>query len=497
MIKIDKLVLKFNYRDAIVAVLLAVLTIAILSRAHTDPDLGWHLRNGMDILKYGVPSGDLYSHTMSGYPWIAHEWLTDVLIYLSAHYLGFTFLAALFGAIVFLAYFIAAKTIKMALSSSLMIVLIAALVAMPVVGIRPQMLTLLGLAIVLRILFKWRDNPASRLIFWLVPLMLIWVNLHGGFAAGIFLIGLFWIVESSKYLLKKFKFIAESFTVLSIKHLTQLAFTGVLAIAVTLINPYTYRVYVELFQTVFNDFVKSNIAEWAPVNTGTYQGYNLMIYALFIVLLLIFSWKQVDKTKVVIAAVFLGISLSSWRHLPLFSLVTLPLLAEMVQQLMPKGVIYYLRSNLFMLGLLLLTATTTFYAYAQISSLANDDKLFGQVGKYPYGAVQYLKAHKLPGNMFNEYNWGGYLIWQLPEKRVSIDGRMAIWKTSEQNIFEEYLLFSRDSKKAKEILDKYKIGLALVYKDRTFKDYFFANSNEWQLAYSDELAVIFTKKNLD
>ncbi|MBU1083096.1 hypothetical protein KKE14_01520 [Patescibacteria group bacterium] len=483
---------QLNYRDWIAIILLSILTIAVVSRAHNDPDLGWHLRNGQDILKYGAPQGDYYSYTMSGYPWISHEWLTDIGLYLGSHYLGFVWLSFIFAMIVYGAYLIAARVSSIPWTTSLLTTLIAALVAMPVFGIRPQMITLLGIALTMWLLFRWRSRPQSNLIFWLIPVFLIWVNLHGGFAAGLFLIALFWFIELCK-LISRQRFIAD--IVLSKSHLIKLAVVGCLSGVVTLVNPYTWRVYEELFHTLSNDLVKRGISEWTQVDLAQSAGYNLLVFAILIVVLLIFSWRKVDKTKVVIALVFFFISLSSWRHLPLFSLTALPLFSEMINALMPKGMVSYLRSNIMLIALGLVAVATVFSGYRSIIKLDSNDKLFGQTGKYPYGAVEYLKQHPIQGNMFNEYNWGGYLIWKLPTKRVFIDGRMAIWTTPEQNIFKDYLLLGQNDQQTTDILEKYDINFALVYKSRTFKDYYIRHSEQWELAYGDNLAMIFIKKN--
>ena len=141
--------LKTNFKISLFSGIIFIFIVLLLARPPWDPDLGWHLRNGQDILRFGIPKGDLYSHTMFGYSWISHEWLTDVLLYLSNHYLGLIFLSLIFALIAFFAYFISARVAKVRIESTLITVLIAALVALPIVGIRPQMLTLLGLAIVL------------------------------------------------------------------------------------------------------------------------------------------------------------------------------------------------------------------------------------------------------------------------------------------------------------------------------------------------------------
>lgn len=492
--------LKANFKIGLFSIITFIFVVLLLARPPGDPDLGWHIRNGQDILRFGVPKGDLYSHTMFGYPWISHEWLTDVLLYLSNHYLGLIFLSLAFALIAFFAYFISARVAKVRIESTLITVLIAALVALPIVGIRPQMLTLLGLAIVLWILFRWRDNPQSKLIYWLIPLMLVWVNMHGGFAAGLILMGVFGAIELIKYLFKRFKVIKIVSLTMSPVQLWELIGVGIISFAVTFINPYTWRIYEELFRTVFNDLVRQGISEWLPITFNSPQSYNLIIYIVFITVLLIFSWKKVDSTKIWIGAVFLLISLSSWRNMPLFPLVTLPLLSEMIEALSPKGIYYHLRS-VWMIGLAVILLVYVGYdRYHTVVPLSTNEALFNTIQRYPYNAVQYIKENKLPGKMFNEYNWGGYLIWKLPEKKVFIDGRMAIWRTEDQNIFEEYLVLSGAISKiptidedTTAILDKYEIDLALMYKDRSFKNYFLSHNDKWTLVYGDSLALIFQR----
>jgi hypothetical protein len=480
--------LQGDYRQILVVTLLTILTILMVMRNPTDPDLGWHLRNGQDILKYGVPHGDLYSYTMSGYPWISHEWITDVLLYLGSKYWGLFALSTIFGCIVFLAYFITARIKKTSPGVALLAVMIAALVSISIFGVRPQMLTLLGVAITMWLLFKWRDNPKSNLIYWLIPLFLVWANLHGGFAAGLLLIGLFWVIELIKYCANH----QHQSGLLTSKQLVQLLMVGLMAGLSTLINPYTWGIYDELLKTVFNEVVKNGISEWRPVNFQSIHAYNLIIYAAFLAILLIFNWRKVDITKLAIGATFLLISLSSWRHLPLFALVTLPLLIEMMNNMLPRDLKKYYYSLPMILGLIGLIIFIFLTNCLSIFRATSDETAFATSG-FPYYAVQYIKTHYLPGNMFNEYNWGGYLIWKLPEKRVFIDGRMAIWKDEEHNVFADYINLGSNSKQIKEVLDKYKVAFALVYKNRTFKNYFLENNQKWHLVYEDSLAMIFQR----
>ncbi|MBN2585273.1 hypothetical protein JXA59_01310 [Patescibacteria group bacterium] len=468
------------------------LAFLLTIRPPWDPDLGWHLRNGGDILKFGVPRGDIYSHTMAGYPWISHEWLTDVLMYLTQHHLGLLALVVMFALIAVTAYLLAARVSSVNWGATILATFIAVLVAYPVVGVRPQLLTLLGLAIALWLLFRWRIAPANKLIYWLVPLMLLWVNLHGGFMAGLILIGTFGIGELGKIVVRRY-WPKLNLSTLSPGQLWQLIGVGCLSVLVTLINPYTWRVYQEFFNTVFNQSVRTGILEWLPVNFSNSNGFNLLIYLILLLVFVLISWRRMDITKIFIGVAFFAIAISSWRNVPLFPLVTLPLLADAIAVLLPAGISYYTKSIWVILVLLIGIGYFGYDQYHTVLPPSLDLAVLAKISKNPAGAVQYIKEHQLPGKLFNEYNWGGYLIWQLPEKQVFIDGRMAIWQTPNQNLFGEYQSLSTEDEPTTTILDRYGVGLALIYRQRPLEQYFLRHGDTWQLVYIDELSVLFRR----
>jgi hypothetical protein len=60
----------------------------------------------------------------------------------------------------------------------------------------------------------------------------------------------------------------------------------------------------------------------------------------------------------------------------------------------------------------------------------------GKAPFYPAKAVVYLRENLPQGNIFSDYGWGGFLIWQLPQKKVFVDGRMPSWRFNPPNLFE-------------------------------------------------------------
>ena len=486
---------KYNWAVIIFSILIIIASILFMMRPPTDPDLGWHLRNGNDILNFGILYGDLYSHTMFGYQWIAHEWLSDVFLYLGQKHLGFFVLSILFACIVFLSYYISARVSNARVESTLMAVLVATIVGLSVVGIRIQALTLLGIAITIWILFKWKNNVHTKAIYWLIPLMLIWVNMHGGFAAGLFLMGAFWFIELVKYILNKNKLFNIKHKIIELKHLFKLLIIIIVSFAVTFINPYTWRIYEELFSTIFNAPVKSWIAEWLPVTLSSIGGYNFAMYTLIVVVFLLFTYKKVDSTKIFLGLIFFFISIGSWRHMPLFTVITLPLLTESIEKISPKAIYYYIKSSWVIVPLVALVFWQGYGIYKSVYiSSVNPSSLRSVL---PYGAVQYIKKNNPEGKLFNEYNWGGYLVWNLPQKQVFIDGRMAIWQTEDQNLFRDYIAINPNvDEHLDKIIEEYDIGLALVYTNNRYRNYFLRNSIMWPIIYMDNTAMLFQRHDL-
>ncbi len=94
--------------------------------------------------------------------------------------------------------------------------------------------------------------------------------------------------------------------------------------------------------------------------------------------------------------------------------------------------------------------------------------LTGQTSMYPDKAVQYLVTHHPKGEVFSTYDWGGYLIWKLPEKKVFIDGRMPSWRwegniSGESNYaFVDYRNFVDNKVSFTSVIKKYDISTLLL-----------------------------------
>jgi len=475
-----------------------LLALAVFSfRTPTDPDLGWHLRNGADILRFGPPKGDLYSWTMAGYPWISHEWGTEAVMSFLYQNFGLVALGILFILVAIAAFILAASVVsRLGWVERLIVALLGLLVSFNIVGIRPQMITLLGLALVLFILFRWREKPQSNLVYFLPLVFVVWVNLHSGFAAGFLAIAVFGAVELWRWVLARYYSRVRFANLVPLKRWWHLVWVSLLGLAATFINPYTWRVYGEIYNTLSNKYVMSTISEWLPVSLRYSSSYNFAILAVAILLLLFWTWRKVDVTKVVLALVFFLVGTVSWRNIPLFGIASLPLVAEMVQLLVGKGIKALASSYWAVAAVLIVTLFLGYHQFVKFAPSYASPACLAAQGRYPYGAVQFIKANpKLcEGRMFNEYNWGGYLIWQLPEKKVFIDGRMAIWRTPQKNAYEDsrIILDANMPHRALALLDERGVGLVFIYRKRALNKFLKDNKN-WELIYGDPLSMLWRR----
>src|SRR5260370_10748896 len=169
-------------QTAFAAILLFAL-LAMTTRNATDPDLWWHLRTGQWIVETGhVPHADPFSFTRAGDPWVSHEWLSEVLFYDLWKHVGAAGLIE-FSAIVttagfMLLYLVCPVKKHWAVAATAL----GALAAAPSGGVRPQMFTFTLASLLLWLIASAEERP--RLLLWIPPLFLLWLNLHAGFALG-------------------------------------------------------------------------------------------------------------------------------------------------------------------------------------------------------------------------------------------------------------------------------------------------------------------------
>ncbi len=470
----------FNLKN----LLLIILFVALWYKTATylDPDFGWRLRTGFEILNNGVPNKDIYSYTMPSFPWVDHAWLTDIIISSFYQLIGVSGLAAIFSALTVLALFVSissevltkdlnsfisvkSKSLKNLWYFAMPAIIVGTAILMPFVGIRAQVITWLMLSIFLRIIFD--EKLWSRLKIFTPFYFLLWANLHGGFSIGLLVLALVIFVKSIK--LRKVDTVDLSLLLAS-------------ALA-TFINPYGGGVYREIWSSVSDSSLRWQINEWQPAFMS-FDIPTLSLVALF--LTFITTNRNKFKTEEIIVSIFLLFEgITSVRNIPLWVFSAIPLTTRGI------GYFYMVISNggtarykkirverfkkfytLLWFYTVIVLLVETYFSYRGAEFLSESNF-------YPGDAINFLKNSNSNGEVFSEYGWGGYLIWKYPEKKVFIDGRMPSWKwnavTKDESNYAmgDYINIIKGKESYQEYFDKYNIKTVLLSTHQS-KDFFTA-----------------------
>lgn len=407
-----------------------------------DPDFGWHIRMGEIIEKTGIPKTDPFSYTMSSYPFVDHEWLTNIILAKLYPIIGTVGLAIIF---VFLT--MSSLLIRLAPVSKWFFVpyILAAAALFPLVGIRPQLITWFFFSILLFILF---NQKAWKWRFILPFLFLAWSNLHGGFGIGIatlFVVTLLHIWEQKKILFGEIIIL-------------------ILCFAAILINPYGIRLWWELWMQVSDTSLRWRIAEWRPAIF--IPSFALWLFVGFSVISVTRYRKKFHLSEVVLYYGLLLAGISSIRHMPLFILAAFPMTIMAIEWFFKEANTYKGGKERFKKAYITFAIGVAFAVIVEVLFIIEGTK--SSYSSYPKQAVEFLAKSRSCGQLFSTYGWGGYLIWKLPEKKVFIDGRMPSWRREssphlESNYaFEEYNKILSGEIPIQLAIDKYKIDTVLL-----------------------------------
>lgn len=487
-------------RKAVWLLLFAAIFLIYL-KTPTDPDFGWHLRNGGVILdELRFPLADEYSHTMTGYK-VADSWWAGEVIIVSLYRWGaYAPLVVIFTSLATLALVISlsAGSGRRSVVAYTAAALAGAILSTPMVGVRPQVFSFFFLAVVWWWARRYLRQPASKLLLWLPPIFVLWANLHAGFVIGLGLLGVVWFGEAVGFLSQRFWPEGPKISSFLVKPRTLLEWLGgiLAAAAATLVNPYGSFLWRSVLIDAQSDLIKNNIQEWLAPNFHSDLGLFLLLFLLLVWLVARRPHLAVSFSEVLVVLAFVLLAFSGVRHFPLLVVVATPLIAEALTKMVahplcpfkkvPAGGIVGL-----FLGLFILAWGGT--NLPKVIAETSDWHKLTDAGGYPREAVEWLKVHPPSGKMFNVYGWGGFLIWQLPEAKTFIDGRMCGWQSPDTSIFASYLDITQMKPEMDEVLEKFKVSWALVGRKDPLAQYFRVNP-AWKVAYEDAYAVVATKR---
>jgi hypothetical protein len=495
----------FPALDALASLFILNLTLQPL----VDPDFGWHLRTGLDLIAHGwqLPANDPYSHTMPDWPWVEHAWLTDGLMGLlyASSWAGPLLVIVFFAVVTTAAFLLAVAPAQAGWTARLLAVTTVLWIARPFLGARTHVMTLLGFACVLW-LWSRAGRGQSRALWVLPPLLLLWSNFHGGFVAGLVVLSLLLAGSIALRLLERrwqvFSRHGDEVT-LSWSGIRLLGLMLGLSSLATLLNPYGVHLHREIVASLTDRFMIETLHEWQPVSLGNPAGRAYLAYLATLAVAMLLWYRRWEPLRWLLLGMFLVWSLLHWRNVPFFLLLSLPLLAELMVQGAER-----LRSSLSSLmqqpkrWLLAVTFGAGVAAailgpehLQQVIRCGLAPAEYFEGTSYPIEAVRWARAHfeDIGVRPYNDYGFGGFLIWWLPERKVFIDGRMPGWRLGDRWIFYDYVALTSWDPPALGVLEKYAVDSALVARETPLHAALGRHAG-WRPLYEDRKVTLFTRK---
>lgn len=473
----------------------------------TDVDLWWHLATGRYIVDRGaIPYADPFSYTAAGQPWVAHEWLAEILMYLMYRSGGYLALVLFFAAVTTLTFWLSfqtSRTLELKVAAAACITFWVAIMSMAGWHVRPQAFSYLFFSLYLFLLARSRHRADKGL--WLLPAVMVpWVNLHGGYVMGLLLVGMFLVGEGVNWFLvtrKHGSALPTQHSEPTSRRFRRYLVVAAATVAATVANPQglSMLLYPFTYAGTQNASMKY-ITEWQSPNFHDY--FFFLFGASMMALMVVPSRRPMDWALGVPLLAMTAMSLQSVRVIPFYAIAVAPLLglrlapppqnpAPGTQHSSPRtqnpepGSRSSSGWNWLLLALCLAVMASTLFL-SDRAQLGPEPRM----ADFPTAGTQYIKEKGLKGNLFNTFHWGGYLIWSFyPERRVFVDGRPDMYGDP---FMEEYRTVHDARPGWSQVLDRHQVEVALVEKEGRVAAVL-AASKEWEEVFTGEIEAVFVR----
>lgn len=460
-----------------------------------DPDLWGYLAFGRLFWEGpGFPYEDVFSYMPTLSPWIYHEWLTGVVLYPLRAALGEAGMQGLLFAGAFGALFIAWRAAR-ARGASGFACWLACMAAPFNLGygyspVRAQLFTFLFFAFSLWLMDSAARSGRHARLAWLAPLMVLWANLHGGFVAGLFIIGAYGAGE-----------------LLSGRRYWPFVWAGAAAGLAVLINPYGFSYLTYIWDAV--TMPRPQIEEWWSIaraleldrSVGNVLAF-LALAGVSLTALALDRFRDRTAALVLLATGLMGAL--HLRHIVFFGLAFVALAPALLDRAWERARPFFSRA--LRLGVPALAGLVVLIQLIWLPGFVNAFLIRGSLFRlvpmtheqvrgwpiyYPVGATRFLREQGLRGNLLPQFSWGEYLIWKLyPDCLVGMDGRYETVYPTE--VHEAYFRFLHGEEGWREFLAAYPHELILVKPDFGVAP-LLREEPGWELLYEDSGGVLFRR----
>ncbi len=437
---------------------------------------------------------DIFSYPYRGARWINHQWLSQVLTYVVYEAGGPNALIFARAAIMLGALAVLWRLCRQQVRASLLItcgVLLVGLFAMSErILERAHLISLLFVVVFLSVLEFWTKTKNHRCLLVLLPLQIVWANLHGGFALGPTLVFCAWAGTAWNERKQSFVWIG--------------LISSLLLGAVSCVNPFGWELFGFVKAQTTSDIVQTTVVEWLKPfspgpGTGSWERWFYGAYlSLFLCACAVFSLSW-DAKRFLWAALGILMFLSARRHADAMVFLAAPFITDNLTKVFSGAGSRHpdaARAGRWVFCALALGCV----AWVGTNHLARAEKSVGRFGlgiskiAYPLEAADFIESHRLKPNLFSQYNCGSFLAHRFFGKYpVFIDGRNLVYSDAFlQNyyrLFQSPGLFNQTVRRygIETILLLHALDGGRGFTQRLLED------KEWKLVHLDTMASVFAK----
>ncbi len=465
----------------LLVVLFAVPTLHCAYAASVnDPDVWWHLRSGeWMMLHRAVPRSDPFSIFGAGKAWVSYSWLYELVVAGLFGKMGLAGIVAYTCGMVF-AFTVALhhliRRVQGDFNIGVLLTLVASLGMECLYTPRPWHFTILLFIVVLDVLVHARRTGKAAELMWLPVVFALWANVHIQFVDGLIVVGL----AAGEAVLGRWWGAAR--TRLQARWIVA-ALVG--SVAATLVNPYGWRIYKTAYELASQPGVMDHISELQSIPFRFLGDYCVLLLALGAAAVLARSREvKVFETVLLVFAAF--VSFRSRRDVWVMATVGSAIVAAGVGKVVEGE----RRRMAVWAGPAIVLATGLIVGVGFRLMHVNNVRLSADLAEaMPVRAVEFLKGKGYAGPLYNDYGWGGYLMWGLRQP-VSIDGRAGVQGSERIGRYgatwgaEPEWQSDPELKQAGVVIGPVKAPLVQVLR----------MDSRFQVAFEDKVAVVFVPR---
>jgi hypothetical protein len=452
-----------------------------------DPDIWWHVKTGDWIVEHmAVPHDGIFSRTAADRPWVAYSWGFEVA--LSRAFQWFRLMGlGLFG--VFLTLLVAytqfwtLRRLSGRFWEAWLLTACSLYTYLFVIGPRPVFMSISFYMLLLTVLLEANRSGETKALYWLPAMFLVWANVHIQFIYGLFVFGLFIACQIALRWATRLNLPTAGFSPASLPSWPLLLTFGACVVA-TLVGPYGYHLYEVVFLYSKAKYSYKIIIELQPL---TFRLSNHFVQVLLTAAgFYVVGWrKKLDLFKLILMIVASFLAFRTLRDCWFASTTAAAFIADFPAPESKRD-----RTESLAEGGVLLATLASFVFLLSRNSAFNERGLDRAISMgFPVDAVNYLRKNPLPGPVYNNLDWGGFLIWYMPQFPVAIDGRNDLYGDDLDRTFYE----AETGEVYKDDPNLLQSGFVLLSKKVRLATVLRADPR-FQLIYEDRISVVYVRR---